>query len=122
MKPLRPYRISVYNLAAHRTLGAFYSNQVPSPGDLVTFFGFREEGDPFSGWCMWKVDRIAWHTSQSGSMTARRLSAESEVSEDHVAFCTSVEMLVWPSQGPHYVDTPAWAKAASAPGYHEGEE
>ena len=118
MDTLPPYKITVYNRAAQREVGGYRSNQVPREGDLISFYGPRMPGDPFDLWGYWKVDEVVWLTSQAGSQNAIGLMRTHH--SDGEAACLTVELHVWPAEGPHFADVPEWVRAA-APGHHEDE-
>lgn len=122
MKPLHPYRVTVYNRAAQQNIGEFYANQVPQRGDLLAYHGDRTQpGDAYHGWPMWQVDAVMWEIAHPGSVTAREIARESD-GYPGSAFCVSAEIHVWPAQGPHWYETPEWAKAVTAPDDEEEED
>jgi hypothetical protein len=125
MKPMRPFRIDVFNIADQTTVGQYYAAQVPQVGELVKFFGRNSnrerEGDAFHGWFLWKVDQVVWNVASAGSRTAMDLAREIDAPPDDSGFCEWVEVLVYPAQGPHFTDTPTWAKVA-APVYHADDD
>lgn len=110
MDTLPPYRISVYNQAAQREVGSYHSNQVPRKGEQISFYGHRVPGDPFDLWSQWKVAEVVWLVSQAGSRNALGLIRTHN--SDGEGACLAVELHVWPTPGPHFVDTPKWARAA----------
>lgn len=109
MKPLRPYKIDVFNIAGQSSVGSFYSNQVPQAGELVSFYnGNLSEGDPFQGWSTWKVETVMWQLAHAGSVNGMSLARESE-GDVLGSYCTEIELLVWPADGPHFWKRPKWA-------------
>jgi hypothetical protein len=120
MDILPPYEISVYNRAAQRQIGTYYSNQVPREGEHLSFYGDRFPGDPFELWGHWKIDQVVWTVSMAGSRNALDLMRTHHSSGQ--AVCLAVELHVWPAEGPYFSDTPKWAKAATEPGHHDTEE
>ncbi len=120
MDTLPPYEIHVYNRVAQRQIGSYRSNQVPSEGEQLSFYGHRIPGDPFELWGYWKVDEVVWAVSSAGSHNALELIRTHNGRGE--AACLSVELHVWPAEGPFFADTPKWARAAVEPGYHEDED
>ena len=108
MKPLRPYKIDVFNMAGQSGIGSFYSNQVPQAGELVSFYGDSFEGDPFRGWGLWRVETVMWQIAHRGSMTGLELAREAEAFVGE-SYCTEIGLLVWPANGPHFWKRPKWA-------------
>ena len=122
MKPLPPYRVSVYNRAAQQSVGDFYTNQVPRCGELISFYGgYTRPEDPYHLWGTWRVDEVFWQMAHVGSVQWAQIAREVNI-HDAAAFCTDVEIHVWPAEGPHFYKTPKWAKAARAPEDDEEEE
>lgn len=122
MKPLRPFAISLFNQAAQTRIGSYYANQVPAVGDQIHFFGHKIEGDPFSMWFLWRVDQVVWQVPSAGSRNAFDWAREADMAFDGSGICGHVELLVWPTKGPHFNETPEWAKACAPPGYHGDDE
>lgn len=115
MNPLRPFRISVYNAVAQMEIGDYVANQIPAKGDLISFFPIRlPDDDPFRLWCMWRVESVMWTVASPGSITAGQHARETGL-HDAVGYCADVEVHVWPASGPHFYQTPAWAKPFRAP-------
>jgi hypothetical protein len=115
--PLRPFEISVYNRVESRTVGSYLANQVPAKGDMISFFGHqRATDDPWYLAGSWVVDSVSWHVASAASVTAFAMARESG-GDMAAAYCTSVEIHVWPAEGPHWSKTPRWAKA-----WHDDDE
>ena len=122
VKPLPPYRVSVYNRAAQQSVGDFYTNQIPQRGELISFYGgYTRPEDAYHRWGTWRVDEVLWEMAHVGSVRWTEIARETGI-YDSAAFCTAVEVHVWPAEGPHFYKTPKWAKAARAPEDDEEEE
>lgn len=120
MDTLPPYKINVYNRATEISIGHYRSNQVPREGDTITFPGHHIEGDPFEHWSVWKIDRVIWTVAALGSSHAAQIARSHRGHGE--AVCTDVDLHVWPTNCPCYVNPPKWAKALAPPGYHDDEE
>lgn len=124
MKPMRPFRISMFNIADQTHFGEFYAAQVPSVGELVGFYGdyseSTREGDAFRMCSTWKVDQVVWNVSHRASQDAFRIAKEID-GDMSAAYCEWVDVLVYPAVGPHFPNTPKWAKVA-APVYHADDD
>ena len=113
MKPIRPYKIHVYNRITDEQFAEFHSNQVPARGDQISVFtSHRNPGDPFDLWGQWVVDAIVWRVAARGSMTAMEVAREADGYPGD-AYCECVDLLVWPAEGPHWVKTPRFAEVLS---------
>jgi hypothetical protein len=114
VKPLRPFKISVYNRAAQQRIGEYVANEVPRKGDLLSFYGNETRpGDAYHLFGTWQVDVVMWEVAHAASVSALEIARESD---GYLAdsFCVSAEIHVWPAQGPHWYETPKWAKAVCA--------
>jgi len=121
VKPIRPYKIDVYNRITGAWFAQFYSNQVPQRGDqLSTFARVRNEQDPFDLWGRWVVDQVVWNVAQATSVTGFEVARECE-GDMGAAYCEWVEVHVWPTEGPHWTETPRFAKVLS-PDEDDGED
>jgi hypothetical protein len=116
--PLRPFEVSVYNRVENRPVGSYLANQVPAKGDLLSFFGHqRAADDPWYLAGTWVVDSVMWQVASAGSRSAADHARESGGGPAGVGYCTSVEVHVWPAEGPHWSATPRWARA-----WHENDD
>lgn len=106
------FRISVFNRAADERIGEYYAGQVPAVGDFLAYSPDDERG-PFGQWGMWQVANVMWTVALRGSPAARE-TARKVGMVDSAAYCTWVEVHVWPAQGPHWADTPPWANTLRA--------
>lgn len=113
MKPIRPYKIAVYNRITGDQVNEFYSNQVPQRSDQLSIFAkVRNEADPFDLWGRWVVDQVVWNIAHAASVAAFAVARESE-GDMAAAYCEWVDVHVWPAEGPHWTKTPRFAKVLS---------
>jgi len=121
MKPIPPYKAGVFNIADQSRVGHFWTNQVPRRGEQLHFFGRNghdeRKGDGYHMWFLWTVEQVVWGMAEAGSRGCMDLARQTDAPPDGYGICQAVELFVYPTQGPHFIDTPAWAKAA-APNYH----
>lgn len=115
MKPIAPYRVTVYNKITGRPFADFYTNQVPAKGDHVTIFmDHREEDNPFDLWGHWLVDTVVWTIAHRASQAGFEIARQCE-GDMAAAYCQAVEIHVWPAEGPHWTGTPKFVKALVPP-------
>lgn len=113
MKPIRPYYVTVYNRITDYAFAQFYTNQVPSKGEQISVFAnYRDENDPFHLWGRWVVDQVTWTVASSASPTAFEVARQCE-GDMTASYCQEVELYVWPAEGPHWTETPRFAKVLS---------
>ena len=113
MTPIRPYKISVYNRITGDQFAEYLSNQVPGRGDQITVFATHKNPDnPFHLWGHWVVDAVVWCVSSPASVNAFEIAKQTG-GDMAAAYCAHVEVHVWPAEGPHWVETPRFAKVLS---------
>lgn len=113
MNPIRPYRINVYNRITGDRFAQFYSNQVPAKGEMLSVFAdHRDPENPFDMWGYWVVDTVEWSVSAPGSQSAMEVARQAG-GDMAAAYCDWAEVHVWPAQGPHWAETPRFAKVLS---------
>jgi hypothetical protein len=109
--PITPrFVIHLLNLAAGGDLCAQYeAHQVPARGDLVAASGgVLTKGTPFERQSMWRVDSVMWQVASPGSTYHLEWTTRRGLPLHH-GCCFSVDLMVWPAEGPHWTQTPPWA-------------
>ena len=113
MKPIRPYRINVYNRITDDHFAEYWSNQVPARGDQISVYpSSRNPENPFNLWGRWVVDAVVWNVADRGSQTAIEVAREADGYPGD-AYYEWVDLHVWPAEGPHWTKTPPFAKILS---------
>lgn len=112
--------ISLLNRAAGGSACAQYeTHQVPQRGDLICAHGGSyTKGTPFQDQYHWRVDEVVWNVAAPGSYDATEWVVRRRLGSGN-GFCTSVDLLVWPAQGPHWVGDQPWMHLP--PGDDEGD-
>jgi len=122
VRPIRPYKVTVYNRATDRPFADFYTNQIPNKGDHITIFSdFKDKNDPFLHWGHWVVDSVVWCIAARASVTAFEVVRECD-GDMSAAYCEAVDLHVWPAEGPHWTKTPKFSKVLSPPDDDEEDD
>jgi hypothetical protein len=120
MTPIHPFKVIVYNRITGTHFAEYRANQVPAKGDQISVFATsRNEEDPFDLWGLWVVDQVVWRVASPGSVAALAIARESGGYLTDAA-CDTAEVHVWPAQGPHWAETPRFAKVLDPDEADEG--
>lgn len=91
-------------------LGKLISEHVPRAGDLLDYH--PPEWTGFKGQATWLVDAVRWQVAMPGSQWVLERIRSGQITDPsgtgHVT--DDLDLFVWPVQGPHWPETPRWAR------------